>query len=324
MNNVLISIIIPVYNVESYIAECLDSVFEQDLSPSEYEVICVNDGSTDNSRRIIESYLQNHANLIVIDHPCNLKLGSARNTGISIAKGKYIWHVDSDDFIAPFCLKEIVKICQERHVDILEFGYIGAADEPISNNEPLRTSEIVNGQEYIKRYFLSNFGAICPIWRRVYRREFLLSNEILSPPINMGEDSPYAIQVFVLAKYVSYEHKNWYYHRINTNSLVGSSKQNWTAQKWYEASIECARFLDNTYQKVSIYVEPDIKKAIINMIKYFILYWDNFDNLMDSETKFEFWRICRSNCWQNRFVIRYLNRHTLPMYFYNMYYKWTH
>ena len=303
-----ISIIIPFYNVEQYIAECLDSVFDQNLSSDEYEVICVNDASTDGSRALVAGYLPKHPNLRIIDHPCNMKLGSARNTGVKAAKGKYIWHVDSDDSISPNCLKEIVDICEEKQLDVLEFGYIGARNLPISIGEPPRTTEVISGQEYIKRYYLWNFGAICPIWRRVYRRAFLEANGIVSPPINMGEDEPYAVNVFVVAQRVSFEPKDWYYHRINTQSLVGDDKKGWGAEKWYQASMVCSRHLNDVYQKLKLVMSSDIRQKVKDMVTYNIMYWRVYESVMSENAKREYWKLCRSNFLWNLFVFRYLNK----------------
>ena len=94
-----LSIIIPFYNVEQYIAQCLDSVYRQDIPEEEYEVICVDDCSQDGSLEIVKQYQKKHVNLILLKHEVNKKLGAARNTGFNTAKGNYIWHVDSDDKI---------------------------------------------------------------------------------------------------------------------------------------------------------------------------------------------------------------------------------
>lgn len=314
MNNLILSIIIPVYNVEQYIAECLDSVYMQDIDESMYEVICVNDASTDKSQSIVEAYGQKHKNLVLINHPRNLKLGTARNTGIAVAKGKYVWHVDADDYIYPNCLKELTRTCLELDLDVLEFGYVGAHNKPIGDNEPRRSSNVISGQEYIRKYFLSNFGAICPIWRRVYKRDFLLSNGIVSPPINMGEDQSYAIQAFCLAQKVSYVNKNWYYHRINAHSLVGDNKHNWPAFKWYEASFNCAENLNKVFLKIKESVPVDIRMAIANMIKYDIVLIHYYKNHMTNDKYLAYWRICRKNVWRNRFVFKYLNCHFSMLY----------
>ena len=91
-----LSIIIPFYKVERYIAECLDSVFAQDIPESEYEVICVNDCSPDGSRAIVLEYQKKHKNLVIIEHEKNMMLGAARNTGLRAAKGDFVWFIDSE------------------------------------------------------------------------------------------------------------------------------------------------------------------------------------------------------------------------------------
>lgn len=98
-----LSIVIPAFNVEKYIAECLDSCMCQDVSNDEYEVICVDDGSTDRTGLILDDYERRCSNISVI-HQANHGLPSARNTGLDRAIGDYIWFVDSDDVIEHNCL----------------------------------------------------------------------------------------------------------------------------------------------------------------------------------------------------------------------------
>ena len=131
-----LSIIIPFYNVEQYITQCLDSVYNQDIPEEEYEVICVNDASPDNSRDIVKEYQKNHKNLILVEHEVNKKLGAARNTGRRAAQGKYIWNVDSDDMIAPNCLREMLNMCEKSDLDVLIFDNYRFRDVIlVENNE---------------------------------------------------------------------------------------------------------------------------------------------------------------------------------------------
>ena len=109
-----ISLIVPVYNVEDFVARCLNSLLEQNMSYEDYEIIIVNDGSTDSSLEIIQPYLEKYPNCKLIDKP-NGGLSSARNAGLNVALGEYIWFVDSDDFIMPNLLDEIGRAsCRER------------------------------------------------------------------------------------------------------------------------------------------------------------------------------------------------------------------
>lgn len=94
----LISFIVPVYNTEPYLEECLDSLLKHDISHDEYVIICVNDGFTDGSSGILHNYASKYCKLVVIDKE-NGGVSSARNVGIDIARGEYIWFFDSDDVL---------------------------------------------------------------------------------------------------------------------------------------------------------------------------------------------------------------------------------
>ncbi len=112
-NKLKISIIVPVYNVEKYLTQCLDSLLDQGLSAEEYEIICINDGSKDCSLKILQEYESKHSNIVVIDKE-NGGVSSARNAGIERAKGEYIWFIDADDWIARKCLGDLVKILKDK------------------------------------------------------------------------------------------------------------------------------------------------------------------------------------------------------------------
>ena len=113
-----ISLIVPVYNVEDFVARCLNSLLEQNMSYEDYEIIIVNDGSTDSSLEIIQPYLEKYPNCKLIDKP-NGGLSSARNAGLNVALGEYIWFVDSDDFIMPNLLDDLYKECSSNDLDVL-------------------------------------------------------------------------------------------------------------------------------------------------------------------------------------------------------------
>ena len=97
MENIKVSVIVPVYNVEKYLHRCLDSIINQTLK--EIEIICVNDCSTDSSLNILEDYKDKEDRIIIINHQKNLRLAAARNSGMKVAKGEYISFIDSDDYI---------------------------------------------------------------------------------------------------------------------------------------------------------------------------------------------------------------------------------
>ena len=101
-----ISFILPFYGVERYIGKCLESIYQQDIPEDQYEVICINDCSPDDSEKVVLQYAEKHANLQLIKHDVNKKLGAARNTGLKAARGKYVWFIDTDDYIKENCAYE--------------------------------------------------------------------------------------------------------------------------------------------------------------------------------------------------------------------------
>ena len=117
-----LSIIVPVYNVIDYLAKCLDSLLAQDLPQNEYEIIVVNDGSTDNSREIAQEYADKYANITLINQE-NQGLSGARNTGIASARGEYVQFVDSDDYLEENVLGGLLKQIEEDRLDVLRFKY---------------------------------------------------------------------------------------------------------------------------------------------------------------------------------------------------------
>ena len=107
-----LSFIIPYYNGGKYIVECLKSIYNQDIPEAEYEVILVDDCSTDkDSIALVEQFAKEHSTLHIIRNECNLRCGGSRNAGLLQAKGEYVWFVDQDDYIAPNCLGHIVCLC---------------------------------------------------------------------------------------------------------------------------------------------------------------------------------------------------------------------
>ena len=113
-----LSIIVPVYNTEKYLTECLDSLLEQDIDTDDYEIICINDGSTDNSLDILQKYVNEYSNVVVINQQ-NKGVSAARNRGMESAKGDYFWFVDSDDLVQKNILNRLKNIIIIENCDCL-------------------------------------------------------------------------------------------------------------------------------------------------------------------------------------------------------------
>lgn len=162
-----LSIIIPVYNVEQYIEKCLRSCLEQDIPHTDYEIIVVNDGSPDGSIAIAEQVAANAENITVISQE-NGGLSAARNTGMSVARGDYIWFVDSDDTIKEKCLSSLLALC------INEIDVVSISHNIVKNNDvtSYRTNHATSGKGLLK------LGAFVPAPFYIMRREFLKYNNL--------------------------------------------------------------------------------------------------------------------------------------------------
>ena len=171
----ILSIVVPIYKVEKYLHKCVDSLLQQDLSPEEYEIILVDDGSPDRCGEICEEYAARYANVKVV-HRENGGLSAARNSGMEAAKGKYVQFVDSDDYLEPNVLKTLVGKMDEDGLDILRFNYKNVNEryevfEPNKVSKPFvdYRDEICDGLTFLTE----RLGFGCYAWQFVIRRELL-------------------------------------------------------------------------------------------------------------------------------------------------------
>ena len=137
-----LSIILPVYNVEPFLPTCLDSLLAQDIDPSEYEIICVNDGSTDGSETIIRQYQEEHNNIKLISVP-NGGVSRARNIGLAASTGEFVWFIDPDDFIRPNCLGFILSSVEKENADLCNIHFVA-----VEESSALSSVEIASKLSY--------------------------------------------------------------------------------------------------------------------------------------------------------------------------------
>ncbi len=302
-----LSIIIPFYNVERFISECLDSVFDQDIPLNEYEVICVNDGSPDHSRDIVLQYMERFPNLRLIEHEKNKKLGAARNTGRTIAKGEYIWNVDSDDKIVSNCLSGMLKVCEDNGLDVLEFGttQFSSTQQKELPRIP-QTKDVESGLDYLDCLDAYQVSRMCPVWNKIIRREFLEENGIFSPEINMGEDIPYSFRILTLAKRLTVTPDSYYLYRTNDDSLTGS---NWrpTPEVLYEKCFVNPKLVYSVAQMVpSAY--PSVCKSFLQSAKYTLDLFPKYLNEMSAENQARFKSLCRKSFFKNSYVFKLMGQ----------------
>ena len=231
-----LSIIVPFYNVEKYISQCLDSIYSQDIPEDEYEVICVDDCSPDGSRAIVEEYAKAHKNLKLVINEQNRKLGGARNAGMDVACGEYIWFIDSDDFIEESILGRLLKLAEEAQLDVLHFDY---ELYPNNNNQgynAITETQIMSGADlfFDKRFTWSEDHITA--WRKLYRKRFLRDNNIDFAEHIMFEDNDFAFLVFAYAKRAKHVKLQAYYYRQNPESITRTKINTQHISYWMELS----------------------------------------------------------------------------------------
>jgi len=214
-----ISLIIPVYNVEQYLQDCLNSVVAQ--TNLDYEVICVDDGSTDGSLTILKEF-QNRYNQITVITQQNKGLSGARNAGILAAKGDYLFFLDSDDWIEPNTLEILAQ--KQRGEDLVCFNgrrvfEDGSTEEPDNEIEELN----LNGWEYYCKYALvrRKFHFVCSVLR-LYRREYLLKNKLFFEEGIYHEDNLFTPLACYYAQTVKVIPDCLYVYRIRKGSITQS------------------------------------------------------------------------------------------------------
>ena len=250
----MLSLIIPVYNVENYLKECLDSVINQTLK--DIEIICIDDGSTDNSQNILNEYLKKDQRIKIITKE-NGGQASARNLGIKQAQGDYIAFIDSDDFIEPTMLEKLYTKSKKNNLDIAmcKIATYNNQTEEIKDNVwyymlgVFRDFEkdIFNHKD--TKEFTCNI-AVTP-YNKIYKTSLLKENNILFPEGLIFEDEKFFYDTYLRAKKVSIVDEFLYYYRINRKgSTVNIEKEN-----DYTDIIEISKQIRETFKETNNYAD---------------------------------------------------------------------
>jgi glycosyltransferase involved in cell wall biosynthesis len=194
-----LSVIIPMYNVEKYIVNCIQSVYKQHIDEKEFEVILVDDESPDNSLQLAQSAITSFNNVKTISQK-NKGLGGARNTGIKHAEGKYVLFLDSDDWYIENSLAHVLAMALKNKTEILEFGaqQIDINGKIINSIQPdNRLESIIDGIDYKKS--TKSINSAC---NKLYDREFLIKNDLWFSEKIYAEDLEFNTRAFFLSKRV--------------------------------------------------------------------------------------------------------------------------
>lgn len=229
MSDALVSIIIPVYNTEKTLPQCIDSALAQTYSNC--EIVIVDDGTPDSAGDIADDYAQSHENIRVV-HKQNAGLAEARRSGVEVAKGHYIIHLDSDDEMLPDAVEFLIGKCRDLNLDMCYGSHIRINERGEENVVPFHADMVMSGDEFLE--YNIGLNARCASWGCLSRRELWL--EDIYPPHDRKMPSEDVIINIKISQYVEkvglYNHPvcRYYYNSQSLTSTGALSKiDNWKA-----------------------------------------------------------------------------------------------
>lgn len=213
----ILSIIIPAYNVSNYLEICLQSVLAQQLPQEQYEIIVVDDGSTDGTSALADEWQKRLSNLIVI-HQTNQGLPAARNAGLKVCQGRWIMLVDSDDQLVEGSLKGVLEQCEKKEVEVMRVGYECVCDgRVVGSNAPYTDGgKIMDGRQWLNE----QMDFYCYVWRWIVRRDLIMAHHLYFTPGITYEDVDWTPRLLLAAKRVGSTDKVVYAYQWREGSLT--------------------------------------------------------------------------------------------------------
>lgn len=220
INSIFLTIIIPLYNAERYISQCLDSLLK--TRREGIELIVVDDGSTDNSAGVVSEYCEKFHNVHLIKQP-NSGPSGARNTALRRASGKYIAFIDSDDYVEPKAFGRQTDLMRAAEFDIWVSDFRRVADNGCVLDEVFQIEETehpITDTAYLTR-FLTAKDCIWNVWRYVFSREFLMRNELFfAEGYSIAEDLEFVVRALCACRKIAFFHEPYYFYRVNYGATL--------------------------------------------------------------------------------------------------------
>ena len=255
-----LSIIVPIYNVEDYLEECLESLYN--IKNIELEIILVNDGSKDNSFKIMEKFKDMYPEKTVLINKENGGLSSARNAGMKAAVGEYVSFIDSDDFIDVDEFERFFKEGQKDKLDVIvgnmRYYTPEKTGDPLFRSDMIKNSGILKGVDFFWELFQKPKCFREEVVDDIYRREFLLKNDIWFNENIVHEDSEFTPLVYLKAEKVRYIDRAFYFYRQRTGSIMNKVSE----KSIVSLESICERFFDE-YKKLGSVKGKEVLSALI-------------------------------------------------------------
>ena len=271
-----ISLIIAAYNVEKFLEKCVRSCCNQSVDPSVYEIIVVNDGSTDGTLSILKQLKLEFKNLLIIDQ-ANQGLGAARNAGLKMSSGDYVWFIDGDDYLAEQVLNGIIECINKNKADVLILNY-DIVDQNYNTitgkaNEIIISGDVESGSKFYSNNFLKNYT-----WTFIFNINLFRNYDInFQERINM-QDSEILPKLLIHAPRVSFFNETCYYYVQHPNSFTNSNRGS-VRYKYFESIVivynSLASFLKDEANGDMDMIDGLNKKlkAIKEMVFYHLIFY---------------------------------------------------
>jgi len=295
----LLSIIIPIYNVEPFLKRCLNSLANQNIPKDSYEIICINDGSPDNSRNIVVQMQREHDNIVLIDQE-NQGVSRARNNGIDKAKGKYLLFFDPDDYAEANCLSRLIETADKFKAEVSFLGFT-VLNEDSSVRRQMHSKEHCNkvypGTE---AYFLSRGdGSTDPdrVWAILFERAFINKfNLRYLPDVPYLEDGEILARILCLAERCIFDGSSFYLRTIRPGSATNSKL--FYSDKAIDGFIKAALNLRNFKNTQNL---NQTQKDFLNqpLIKFVVLSLSSTSKLSQFKKFLRVYRIFKNNSLNN-------------------------
>lgn len=282
----MISVIVPVYNVERYIRQCVESILEQTYA--DLEIILVDDGSTDGSGSICDEYKLKD-NRVVVIHKCNGGLSEARNAGLDIARGEYIGFVDSDDYIEPDMYEVLYKNCERYAADLAAARFVKFNTQGEVRKNFTENIEVFSREEMLRLFIVGDrrYEITMSVWDRLYKRELI--SDLRFPVGKCYEDIVFSTKVIEKSKINVYIDRALYHYRLREDSISGEDFNDYN-----RAPLRIITDLIPELERRILFLDEKGEKELAdecrhqyidNMFKYLTLFkWDsNTDEILKNK-----------------------------------------
>lgn len=248
-----VSLIVPIYNAESYLTRCLDSLINQTLA--ELEIILINDGSTDKSLQICKDYKEKDERIVLIDKE-NEGTSKTRNRGLDKATGEYICFVDADDYVELNAFEEMYNIAKETDAAIVLFNHFNG--DGTINNVKFPKNKLLKGEEKNNVLKTANTDFFIPFsWRNIFKNTEKQKEIKFKTNLKFGEDSLYNLESYLIADSLYCSKEAFYHYQFNPHSTMSNRKKDFL------------KYLENLYdEKIKLYEKMGLDNFKIDLYNY--------------------------------------------------------